>query len=325
MLELNKNLLINGVKYYAARRPSGTVTPTTSYQYLTVDRFCQKYTGTITTPTVEAATDFPNTKAPWCSKYTGTTAAGSSISEQQRIEADFGLELIGDYISFLGFVTSTSYQTVTINIGYATLKDNHAAQTLLFTKAFTIAVDGSVQTLSWPKIASLTSLISTGLYVEIVLSNPSNTSTSSTHRIGGMSLVRGRYCPTETILAARSLQDELRYCQRYYEKSYDMLTAIGTATTTGMVAPTLTGQTASITIAGSVSFIVRKRATPLTTCFNPIGGTNSWFFWTGSSGYAVPTIVSAEASFTVAHNAINSSGRTQAVGSGGHFTATAEL
>lgn len=216
MLELNKNLLINGGnKYYSQRKPSGQLTPTTSYQYLTVDRWNQKITGTITTPTVEAAADFPDTTSPWCSKYTGTTAAGSSISEQQRIEADFGLELIGDYISFLGYVTSTSYQTATVNIGYANTKDNHAAQTQLFTKSWTIAVDGTIQTLAWPKISQLTSLISTGLYVEIVLSSPSNTATSSTHRFGGMNLIRGRYNPTDNIIAARSLVDELRYCQRY--------------------------------------------------------------------------------------------------------------
>ena len=217
MLELNKNLLINGNKYYSQRKPTGQVTPTTSYQYLTVDRFCQKITGTITTPTVEASSDFPVSKTPWCSKYTGTTAATSSISEQQRIEADFGLELIGDYVSYLGYVTSTSYSKATVNIGYATAKDNHATQTLLFTKDFNLATDGSVNELKWPKIAQLSSLISTGLYVEIVLSTPTNTSTSSTHRIGGQTLVRGRYTPTETLLAARSLQDEIRYCQRYFE------------------------------------------------------------------------------------------------------------
>ena len=70
-----------------------------------------------------------------------------------------------------------------MNIGYATAKDNHASQTLLFTKSFTIKTDGTVNELKWEKISSLSSLISTGLYTEIVLSNPSNTSTSSTHRL----------------------------------------------------------------------------------------------------------------------------------------------
>jgi hypothetical protein len=221
MLENNKNLLINGNKYYAQRAPAGgggTFTPTTSYQYLTVDRFCQKITGTITSPLVGASATFPDTKSPWCSIWTGTTAVGSSISEQQRIEADFGLELIGDYISFLGFVTSTSYSKATINIGYATVKDNHAVQTLLYTKDFTITTDGVANTLTWNKIASLSSLISTGLYCEIVLSTPTNTATSSTHRIGGMNLVRGRNATTANILAARSLVDELEYCQRYYRQ-----------------------------------------------------------------------------------------------------------
>jgi hypothetical protein len=218
MLELNKNLLINGNHYYAARRPSGTATPTTSYQYLTTDRFCQKIAGTITTPTVEAAADLGIAKSPWCSKYTGITAAGSSISEQQRIESDFGLELIGDYISYLGYVASTSYQKATVNIGYASAKDNHASQVLLFTEEFTITTNGAVNELKWEKISSLSSLISTGLYVEIVLSNPSNTSTSSTHRIGGQTLVRSHYCPTETLLHCKTQIDEGRACQRYVRR-----------------------------------------------------------------------------------------------------------
>lgn len=107
-----------------------------------------------------------------------------------------------------------------MNIGYASAKDNHASQSVLFTKDFALKIDGSVNEITWEKISQLSSLISTGLYVELVMSNPQNTSTSSTHRISGVTLVRNRYAPTEVLLASRSLIDELRYCQRYYEKSY---------------------------------------------------------------------------------------------------------
>lgn len=227
MLELNKNLLINGNRYYSQRKPSGQVTPTTGYQYLTNDRYVQKITGTITTPTVEAASDFPISKSPWCSKYTGITANGSSVSEMQCIEADFGLHLIGDYVSFLTYLTSTSYSTLTVNIGYATAKDNFVGRTLLVTKDFTLKTDGTVNEIVWAKINQLSSLISTGLYVEMILSNPTNTSTSSTHRFGGATLVRGRYAPSETLFAARNLISEMSLCQRYYRKSYEYNEAIG--------------------------------------------------------------------------------------------------
>lgn len=221
MLELDQNILINGKRYYSQRRPVGTgaLTPTTTYQYLTNDRFAQKIAGTITTPTVEAANDFPIAKSPWCSKFTGIMASGSSISEQQRVEADFGLHLIGDYISFLTYVTSTSCSKLTVNIGYATAKDNHASQVLLTSKEFTLKTDGSVNEIAWEKISQLSSLISTGLYVEMVLSNPTNTSTSSVHRFGGATLLRSRYAPVETLLASRGLIDELRYCQRYFQNN----------------------------------------------------------------------------------------------------------
>lgn len=292
MLELNKNLLINGQKIYSQRLPYSTATPTTSYQYLSLDRWCQKITGSITSPVVSYAVDFPydstkpSTKFPWCSKYTGITSANSALSEQQRIEGDFGLELIGDYVSFLGYVTSTSYQTATVNIGSATSKDNHSNQITLYTKIFTITTDDKANELKWPKIAQFDSLISSGIFVEIVLSNPLNTSTSSTHRFGGMSLVRGRYTPSETLLAARNQIEELSYCLRYYEKSYDLGVIPGTVSSVGYIGNTAVAGTGG-TWVSTVHFKMLKRITPVMSLWSPWGASANTADREGTASYPV--------------------------------------
>lgn len=71
--------------------------------------------------------------------------------------------------------------------------------------------------------------------------------------------------------AGRGYFEEFELCQRYYEKSYDLEVAPGTASAPGgfitIAVSTSVGATSTLAI-----FKVGKRATPVVTVFNPITG-----------------------------------------------------
>ena len=61
-------------------------------------------------------------------------------------------------------------------------------------------------------------------------------------------------------------------CQRYFEKSYDISTALGTATASGSTISSGTvGGLSTGYIEGSTVFKVTKRATPTITAWDPSG------------------------------------------------------
>jgi hypothetical protein len=81
---------------------------------------------------------------------------------------------------------------------------------------------------------------------------------------------------------------ELQLCQRYYEKSYDYATAVGTLTVTGSVS---TIYSATYTAAIGFRFQVRKRGTPTVTGYPTTSGTNNGSgYWT-SAGDATNRVV----------------------------------
>lgn len=80
-----------------------------------------------------------------------------------------------------------------------------------------------------------------------------------------------------SILFRRSLADELDACMRYYETSYNVGTAVGTATNVGAVniGHTLTVGTFAASVQNcTVFFKKRKRATPTLTIYSPSTGTS---------------------------------------------------
>ena len=86
----------------------------------------------------------------------------------------------------------------------------------------------------------------------------------ATFYITGVQLEKGT---TASTFEFRSYQKELILCQRYFEKSYDTLTAPGTATTSGVVYATITSDSAG-SLVSHVSFSVPKRTGPTITLYN---------------------------------------------------------
>jgi hypothetical protein len=99
--------------------------------------------------------------------------------------------------------------------------------------------------------------------------------------------------PKCTTIEKRSYEYELALCQRYYEKSYDIGTAIGTVTTIGAA-----GWTSSLGSAYSPSmhFKVRKRTAPTITVYSTQNGSSGYVAsYNGSESF------NANCSATVTH------------------------
>lgn len=72
------------------------------------------------------------------------------------------------------------------------------------------------------------------------------------------------------------IQTQISYCQRYYEKTYDIDQAVGTNTGTGTVYVPEAGANATTVQYGTVSYKVPKRTTPTITSYTASGTSGSW-------------------------------------------------
>ena len=119
---------------------------------------------------------------------------------------------------------------------------------------------------------------------------------------------------------------ELMLCQRYYEKSYDIDTAIGASTYTGaaVYGGGTTGSTASFIGSTNTDFKVHKRATPTIVWYDMVGNSNKIQRWQlgvhNTDNQTVTTVRNSQTGI----GAYSGSG-TSASGLFAHWTATAEL
>lgn len=123
---------------------------------------------------------------------------------------------------------------------------------------------------------------------------------------------------------------ELALCQRYYEKSYNIDVAAGTAGANGVFQATLMGLDGTNSFAVQILYKVTKRAIPTTITLyrdtSPID--NTWLWYTAaSSGYQAPFINdSGMQGFSLRHaGGTFSTARGNAIYTIGHWTANAEL
>ena len=132
--------------------------------------------------------------------------------------------------------------------------------------------------------------------------------------------------------AGRTIQQELAMCQRYYEKSYEVDVAPGTAAAaTGRVTVAATAQTSSIMTLGSITtFKVQKRTPPSVAFYNSgSGASGTWQYF--SPGNGSPTNFSATLNlagsdgFEISNSGSPGFPTTTAFIALGHYTADAEL
>jgi hypothetical protein len=128
--------------------------------------------------------------------------------------------------------------------------------------------------------------------------------------------------------SAPSLQAELAACQRYYEKSYDVGVAPGTASNVGMVYGSQNvGAVTTGYIGGQIIYKVTKRVPPTTvTCYDALGASGKCQrFILGSTTTQGQTVYADTGSGNTNVTLVYSSGTASAAGIGFQYTAEAEL
>ena len=116
----------------------------------------------------------------------------------------------------------------------------------------------------------------------------------------------------------RMITNELALCQRYFQKSYALTTAVATATATNAVTweAQATGNYNNV----YVSFPVDMRATPTVTIYSPNNGASGFMYASAANrtSYAYPAIRGT--ALVIQNIAINQASTIQ-----GHYTAEIEL
>jgi hypothetical protein len=225
----------------------------------------------------------------------GTVAAGSLMLYTQKLEGEaitnVGFGAAGAQPLALSFWVKSSIGTYTAS---GSLRNAAGTRSYPFNFTITNSATWERKTIIIPGDVTgtwVTSGTAAGLLLDIsaavgstfqgtantwaasnLLGTSSNTNTilstnGATFAITGVKLEIG---PAVTRFTRRRYSEELALCQRYYEKSYDIGTALGAVTANGEARLTAT---AGGNIGGmSVPFKVTKRAAPTITLYSPSTG-----------------------------------------------------
>jgi hypothetical protein len=259
------NRIINGNKDYAQWGTSATITagtgvPTASAGYPTVDMFYSYCTGA---NVAVAQVNGANAQSKR-TQYTGA-ASVTAIGEGHRIEALNSYDMAGQTCRFTVELANSLLTTVTWTANYATTTDafgtvGTATKTQIATGTFTVT---STVT-SYGVTISVPSAAITG--IEIVLTVGAQT--SGTWTVGSWDFRPGTASPTYF----DHRPNELQLIQKYFCKSWDFDTAIGTATFVGAIGCAGTG--AGQGEAWNIRFPVSMRSVPVVVQYSPGTGTS---------------------------------------------------
>lgn len=128
-------------------------------------------------------------------------------------------------------------------------------------------------------------------------SNQVNFMSSNSSRTWDLTGVQLEIGSVPTLFEYRPAATELLMCQRYYEKTYEIDTAIATNTATNTYF-VMGAQVGATTVQyGSIPYKVPKRASPTITLYRNDGTTGSWAF-TSTAGASTNRTVTAAATST---------------------------
>ena len=352
----NRNLIINGAMNVAQRGTSST----TGNSFV-ADRYKNSFNGTDESPTYAQHALTSSDTGPWEKGFrnslhitngnqTGGASANDNVSIVYKLEAQEMANSGWDYTSASSYITLSFWVKASVaqdyqmwfytsdgtSQGYAftyalsantwtkiTKKipgnsniqfDNDAAQGLemvwqVYLGTDSTASSGGAETWgAWSGTTTRKDMTSTWY-----------TTNDATFEITGVQLEVG---DVATDFEHRSFGDELARCQRYYQKSYDYGTAVGTATSTGAVMKSLS-VTQTYASAGSVKFPVQMRAIPTMTVYSTQSGTSGQLAADSTDG-AGTTFGHSETGATFFRNNSNS-GTAVNVYLRAQYTAEAEL
>jgi hypothetical protein len=340
-----KNKLINGSMEYWQRGASFAAIATPTY---TADRWQYIKNGTMV-HTVSRSSNTPSSAFGIYSLLATPTTAQASITPsdyvaiQQKIEGNF-LRSFKEKKLVLSFWVR-AYKTGTYCVSF---RNSDSSKSLI--KEYTISSSATWEkkTIRITHSASGTWLYDTGIGMNVSFIIAAGTAyqgskdswlngnymaTSSqvngvdnvldTFQLSDICLVEdndGQTRSPDFMLAGSDVFEELQLCQRYYEKSYDLSTAPGTATVIGRLA---TDGNATGRWYPTVFFKSIKRASPTMVSYSDISGAINTF---NSNGTATAyTSANFSASFGVQGGAGSLISSTANVLYSLHYTADAEL
>jgi hypothetical protein len=141
----------------------------------------------------------------------------------------------------------------------------------------------------------------------------------ATFYITGVQLEAGSVA---TPFERRPYGTELQLAQRYFEMSYDIGTALGTATSTGAVYRTLDTGPLSFASPGAILFKVTKRSAPTVVLYGTTTGATAKINVGGSDLAAIAVNVGTNAAGAYVNNV---SGGGAGASCSVHYTASSEL
>lgn len=159
-----------GSEYFQRGGVSSAVAVGTSFDYITMDRFDMKVTGTWTTPTSQRSSTKLGTLARRSHLFQGTpTNLADTFVIRQKIESVFAKDLINDVFSLGLKYKGDNFTTLDITLYTADVEDDFSAVTQIDTTSITITDDSTNQRAIWENITTDAG-IARGLMVEFAFS-----------------------------------------------------------------------------------------------------------------------------------------------------------
>jgi len=318
-----KNLAINGAAQIWQRGTS--VTGTTSA--FCADRF-QAYRNT-TGSTFSRQTTSDTTNLPfiqYCirAQRNNADSATNAIWVSQTLESVNSIPFAGKSITFSFYARkganfSAASNALTVNVSSGTGTDQNIFSG--FTGSTSVINSTATLTATWQRFTFTGTVAATATQLAFytVYTPVGTAGAADYYEITGMQLEQGSTATTFQT-ATGTLQGELAACQRYFEKSYDIATALGTAEEDMAIWGTASAGDLTL-ISGVVQFKVTKRVTPTITIYNTATGATGTFV-AGASTMTVASTVRSQ-------NGIGRVYTTANMGSGTytrlHYTASSEL
>ena len=255
-----RNRIINGNMLIWQRGTTGTS------GYTSVDRWQGGSTATF-----NQSSDVP---AGFKYSLSFSIASASYVTAIQNIESVNCYDLVGQSCTVSFWAKSSSgTSNLAVELLYATASDNFASVTSITLNTVS-ASPSSAWTYYTTTFTSLPANIANGLQVRI---SRQNGASASTTLITGVQLEQGSVAtPFERPLYSKQLAD----CQRYYEKSYDVTTAPGTAgITVSQAYQYMQGLTGTINTGQIyVPMKITKRIAPTIVIYSGISGASGFVY-----------------------------------------------
>jgi hypothetical protein len=273
--QAGKNKIINGGFDIWQRGTSFTPTAA-SFNYC-ADRWYEAMSSGVSGVTMSQSTDKPTgLRYSLKTQRTNGTSGTGVIYTIQAIETANSIPLAGQTVTLSMWVkkganwSGSSYFTQ-VGTGTGTDQGGYPSTWTGTATPFSLTI---TPTTSWVRYSATGTLSSAATQVGIISQwTPSGTAgADDSLYVTGVQLEVGAKATPFQTASGGSIQGELAMCQRYYEKSYDIATNPGTATSVGSIfSSSITGAVTTSFIGGDLRYKMTKRGTPTLTFYDGAG------------------------------------------------------